>query len=236
MTDAVNSFGAVAGGSSMGARLRCNLMAVAVVLTVVGGCSDSPSKDSASSPGGTASPPTTKSATDMRTTAAPWDRPADQAAMVAKAGLTLTPEETLAVHYHAHLDVIVDGSPVQVPAGLGINAGPNGELPEHGSPGIAPLHTHDTTGILHIEAPRDDKFTLGQVFTEWGVALSAGHVGAYATGDSGDRTVYVYVNGKRYTPDPTGLVLKAHDEIAVIATSDTHKVPIPRTYAFPEGL
>jgi len=220
----------------MRARVRSSLMAIVAVLTVVAGCSDSPSTDSPSSASGTASSSTTKSATDMRTTAAPWDRPADQAAMVAKAGLTLTPEETLAVHYHAHLDVIVDGSPVQVPAGLGINAGPNGALPEHGSPGIAPLHTHDTTGILHIEAPRKDKFTLGQVFTEWGVALSDGHIGAYATGDSGDRTVNVYLNGKRYAGDPTGLVLEAHDEIAVIATSPTHKVPIPRTYLFPEGL
>ena len=156
--------------------------------------------------------------------------------MVAKAGLTLTPEETLTVHYHAHLDVIVDGSPVEVPAGLGINVGPNGALPEHGSRGIAPLHTHDTSGILHIEAAKNDTFTLGQVFTEWGVALSAGHVGAYATGDSGDRTVDVYVNGQRYTGDPNQLVIKAHEEIAVIATSAAHKAPIPRTYHFPEGL
>ena len=156
--------------------------------------------------------------------------------MVAKAGLTLTPEETLTVHYHAHLDVIVDGSPVEVPAGLGINAGPNGSLPEHGSPGIAPLHTHDTSGILHIEAPAKGTFTLGQVFTEWGVAFSAGHVGAYATGDSGGRTVEVYANGKRYTGDPRRLVLKAHEEIAVIATNGTHKIVVPRAYGFPDGL
>jgi hypothetical protein len=213
-----------------------SLAAVAVVVTVVAGCGDSPPKGSAPSWSGTGVPSTTASATDLRTSAAPWDRPADQAAMVAKAGLTLTPEETLSVHYHAHLDVIVDGSPIPVPAGLGINAGPNGELPDHGSPGIAPLHTHDTSGILHIEAPKNDTFTLGQVFTEWGVALSAGHVGAYATGDSGDRTVNVYVNGKRYTGDPTRIVLEAHDEIAVIATSAAHKVAIPRAFAFPEGL
>jgi hypothetical protein len=156
--------------------------------------------------------------------------------MVAKAGLTLTPEETLTVHYHAHLDVIVDGSAVVVPAGLGINAGPNGALPEHGSPGIAPLHTHDTSGILHIEAAQNDRFTLGQVFTEWGVAFSAGRVGAYATGDSAGRTVDVYANGERYTGDPRQLDLKPHEEIAVIATDSAHKVAVSRTYRFPEGL
>ena len=220
----------------MRTRVLRRLTAVVVVVTVIAGCSQSPSEGAAVAPTGTGTPSRTESATQMRTTAAPWNRPADQAAMVAKAGLTLTPEETLTVHYHAHVDVIVDGSPVEVPAGLGINTGPNGSLPEHGSRGIAPLHTHDSSGILHIEAAQNDTFTLGQVFTEWGVALSTGHVGAYATGDSGDRTVNVYANGKRYTGDPRRLVVKAHEEIAVIATSATHKVPIPRRYVFPEGL
>jgi hypothetical protein len=74
------------------------------------------------------------------------------------------------------------------------------------------------------------------VFTEWGVALSAGRVGAYATGDSRGRTVEVYANGERYTGDPRQLVLKPHEEIAVIATNTTHKVAVPPTYHFPEGL
>jgi hypothetical protein len=215
------------------ARVLCSLTALVVTTAILTGCTGSKAP---TSPGGTGTAATTASVTELRTTPAPWDRPSDQAAMVAKAGLTLTPEETLTVHYHAHLDVIVDGSPVTVPAGLGINSGPNGEVPEHGSPGIAPLHTHDTSGILHVEAPKADTFTLGQVFTEWGVALSAGHVGAYATGDSGNRTVDVYVNGKRYAGDPARIVLAAHQEIAVVATSAAHKVAIPRTYTFPEGL
>jgi hypothetical protein len=155
--------------------------------------------------------------------------------MVKRAGLTLTPQETLTVHYHAHLDVLVDGSPVPVPAGLGINAGPDGGLPEHGSPGIAPLHTHDTSGVLHIEASRDDTFTLGQVFTEWDVALSAGRVGGYTSGDPAGRQVGVYVDGKRYAGDPTRIVLKPHEEIAVVV-SDGGTVAVPKAYPFPAGL
>jgi hypothetical protein len=207
-------------------------MATALAVAVLAGCSSSSTH--ASEPSASAAP-STASADGLRTTTAPWDRPADQAAMVRKAGLTLTPQETLTVHYHAHLDVVVDGSPVTVPAGLGINVGPNGELPEHGSPGIAPLHTHDISGVLHIEAPKNDTFTLGQVFTEWGVALSENHVGGYATGDSAHRTVAVYVNGKRTSGDPTRIVLKPHEEIAVVADSPGHKVEIPSRYQFPPG-
>ena len=61
-----------------------------------------------------------------------------------------------------------------VPAGPGINHGPGGSLPAHGKPGIAVLHTYDPTGTLHVEAPAAERFTLGQVFTEWGVVLATG--------------------------------------------------------------
>ena len=156
----------------------------------------------------------------------PWGRPDNQQAQVRAAGLSLTAKEQLQVHYHAHLDVFVDGKHVPVPAGLGINVGPNGSLPAHGSPGIAPLHTHDTSGVLHIEAAKDDVFTLGQAFAEWGVLLRAGQAGAY-------RPVRAYVDGKRYDGDPARIVLKEHQEIALVVGKGTVKVP--SHYSFPAG-
>ena len=170
--------------------------------------------------------PSAHSTAGLRTASLPWDRPANQQARVKAAGLRLTSEETLAVHYHAHLDVFVDGRPVPVPAGLGINVGPNGQLPEHGAPGIAPLHTHDESGIVHIEAPSDMKFTLGQVFDEWGILLTRGQAGAYSP-------VKVYVDGKAYPGNPDGIVLTSHEEIAVVAGKGT--VQVPSSYDFPAG-
>jgi hypothetical protein len=235
-----------------GARVRVSgpivVLVAAVAGAVLAGCggpgagASSSTTSTTSTTSGSSTPSrssggasATTSTAGLRTTPAPWDRPADQAALVRRAGLTLTPEETLAVHYHAHLDVLVDGSPVQVPAGLGINVGADGQLPEHGAPGIAPLHTHDTSGVLHIEAPRDATFTLGQVFTEWGVALSPGRVGGYTTGDPAGRQVAVYVDGERYAGDPTRVVLKPHEEIAVVV-SDGGSVAVPKAYSFPAGL
>ena len=156
----------------------------------------------------------------------PWDRPADQQAQVKKAGRVIASHATLTVHYPAHLAVFVEGAAIAVPAGLGINVGPDGQAPPHGAPGIAPLHTHDESGVLHIEAPKDEKFTLGQVFTEWGVALDSGHVGAYPITE-------VVVDGKPYDGDPAGIVLSEHEEIAVVAGTGT--VDPPSSYAFPAG-
>jgi hypothetical protein len=196
-------------------RARTALACLTAAGTLMTGCSSSGPEHAAT---GTASTGASKPL--------PWDRPADQQAQVKKAGLVLTSQETLTVHYHAHLDVFVDGAAVAVPAGLGVNVGPDGQAPPHGAPGIAPLHTHDESGVLHIEAPKDEKFTLGQVFTEWGVALDSDHVGAYPVRE-------VVVDGKPYDGDPAGIVLSAHEEIAVVAGTGT--VDPPSSYAFPAG-
>jgi hypothetical protein len=200
-------------------RTHVTLAVLAATGLLAAGCSSA----------GSAAPqdaPSAHSTTGLRAASLPWDRPSNQQARVKAAGLSLTPEETLAVHYHAHLDVFVDGQPVPVPAGLGINAGPNGELPEHGAPGIAPLHTHDPSGIVHIEAPSDLTFTLGQVFDEWGILLTSSQAGAYSP-------VKVYVDGKAYHGNPDAIVLKSHEEIAVVA--GTGDVQVPSSYDFPSG-
>ena len=60
-----------------------------------------------------------------------------------------------------------DGAKVTVPAGIGFEVS-NGKVT-----GLTVLHTHDTSGVIHIESAANKPYTLGQVFTEWGVALNA---------------------------------------------------------------
>lgn len=168
-----------------------------------------------------------------------WDRPGDQAGRVRAAGLDLLATEALTVHYHAHLDVLVDGVHVTVPGGLGISvpdsAGGVAGMQAPGAAGIAALHTHDTSGVLHVESPVNHRFTLGQVFTEWDVALAAGQVGVYRNG--GGKTVGVFVDGKRWTGDPASVVLRPHEEIAiVVSTPGTSPASPPSSYPFPAGL
>jgi hypothetical protein len=164
---------------------------------------------------------------------APWPPPAvvdngaQSAAYVAAAGLPYN-QEMLTVHYHAHLDVIVDGKPVTVPPYLGFVA--NGQ----NVAGLAPLHTHDGSGVIHIENNVPATFLLGQVFVEWGVRLSATCVGGYCADSTHEFAVYV--DGKRRTGDPNTIVLTKHEEIAILYGAKGTLPAPPASYTFPNGL
>ena len=190
---------------------------------------------SATAPKTYTSPPATLPVTpvDLSTADPPWLPPAvidqgkNSAAYVAAAGLPYS-EEMLKVHYHAHLDINADGKKVTVPPYLGFVAQGNKVS------GLAPLHTHADDGVIHIENSVPATFVLGQVFVEWGVRFSADCLGGLCTG--GGKELAVFVDGKRYSGDPTKLVLKTHQEIA-IEYGATGKLPTPPSaYAFPAGL
>lgn len=152
-----------------------------------------------------------------------WPAPQDASAAAKRAGLPVYGEEKLEVHYHAHLDVYVDGRHVLVPAGIGID-----ERRQR----ISPLHTHDTSGVVHVEAPKPRPFTLGQVFTEWGVPFSASRLGQFHA--SPGHPLAVYVNGEKATGDPGKVRLAPHQEIAVVYGKAP--TPLPTSYDFPPGL
>ena len=109
------------------------------------------------------------------------------------AGVEVPGQSDAGFHIHAMLRVYVDGKPVTVPANVGID--PQGQF-------IAPLHTHDTSGVIHMEATQTYPFTLGQFFTVWGVKFAPGQLGAYRTG--GGKTVAVSSTESPWpTPPPT---------------------------------
>ncbi|MEV4539261.1 hypothetical protein AB0J82_36360 [Asanoa sp. NPDC049518] len=170
--------------------------------------------------------PTTPAATATgRTDQPPWPAPTDATAQVKEAGLPMLGTEGEVVHIHAHLDVIANGQKVDVPAGVGIDEA-TGQL--------SPLHTHDTTGVIHVESPVKAEFSLGQFFTEWDVSLAADHIGSLHTGDG--KTVAAYVNGKPVTGDPAAIVLHAHDEIALVYGTAAQQANPPASFEFPAGL
>jgi len=122
-------------------------------------------------------------------------------------------------------DLYVDGRPVTVPANIGIDPGHV----------FSPLHTHDTSGIIHVESPTESAFSLGQFFAVWGVPLSARRIGTLAT--TGGARLRTWVNGKPLAADPTRIVLAPHQEI-VIAYGTAAQMPkkVRSSYTFPEGL
>ncbi|GAC1386007.1 MAG: hypothetical protein NVSMB43_26060 [Pseudarthrobacter sp.] len=174
------------------------------------------------------SPSQTSPATATPTGAAGWAiDPAAGGARIKAAGLEILNAEGTAEHYHAHLDVFVDGKPITVPADIGFSFGPGGQ-----ANGISALHTHDTTGIIHIEAPTPGlKYSLGQVLREWGVLDGSDTSGAPHGGTGGWS---VYVNGSKQDGPVTDVVLKALDE--VVLSFGVAPAPLPATYTFPAGL
>lgn len=153
----------------------------------------------------------------------PWPRPADTTRRAAAVGLRVAAAEGTAAHFHAHLDVLVDGKAVTVPAGLGLG---------DSAAGLAELHTHDTSGVLHVEAPTGGRaYSLGQLFAEWNVRLTPGQLGGLTA--AGGRTLTTYVDGAPATGNPAGTVIKAHQEIVLVFGSGSPTVPA--RYDFPPG-
>jgi hypothetical protein len=56
-------------------------------------------------------------------------------------------------------------------------------MPEMNMSAMAPLHTHDNSGIIHVESTVNKNYTLGEFLNIWGL-------------DIGDKTVELTVNGK----------------------------------------
>ena len=112
-------------------------------------------------------------------------------------------EGQIVKHIHPKLVIRVNGQPVVGPANIGIGPqlwkdhtldaiGMRG-MSEMGMQGMSPLHTHDTSGTIHVESTVDRDFTLGQFFAVWGMPFSATCIMNYCT--TGQKKLRMFVNG-----------------------------------------
>jgi hypothetical protein len=163
----------------------------------------------------------------LMTSRAPWpanNGPSLRPRLRAIGMPALTAEGTR-LHIHQHLDVVVRGQGRPIAAGIGIDR--RGRF-------IAPLHTHDYSGIMHVESPTVRRFTLGEFFDVWGLRLSSRCLGAYC--QKGKEHVWVYVNGELWLGDARKISLQQHQEIVVAyGTFRSIPKPIPKAYPFPPG-
>ena len=164
-----------------------------------------------------------------------WAAPPDPLERTIAAGLEPETKEYLINHAHAHLDVFVDGRPMEIPAGNGINIDdpdvrrfdePDGSvgyggIEECAKPCISPLHTHDPDGIIHTESKSPEPNTLGQFFIEWGVTLSDTCVGEFCS----PKPIAFYVNGEPYTQDPSAIELTDRLQIAIVIGTPPAQIP-----------
>ena len=154
----------------------------------------------------------------------PWPAPSDSTAAVRQAGLPMLGSEGVTEHLHAHLDMLVNGKPIGVPRGIGVDE-------QVGT--ISPMHTHDTSGVIHIESPQQVPFSLGQLFTQWQVSLAGDHLGGLTSG--GGNTVRAFVNGRPVSGNPAAIILHPHDEITLVYGPSDQQTTPPASYNFPSG-
>ena len=66
-------------------------------------------------------------------------------------------------HQHVHLTIKINDRPVYIPANIGI-------YPERGC--MTTIHTHDNSGIIHLEMPYAHALSLADFFKNWGKPFS----------------------------------------------------------------
>jgi hypothetical protein len=137
-------------------------------------------------------------------------------------GIQCNNVEQLVSHIHAHLDIFINGQPYTIPSQIGIT-----------DKCFYWLHTHDESGIIHIESPVAKDYTIGQFFDIWNKKFSNTQILDNIV--NGKNTLNVYVNGNKVNAGVNyrDIKLKAHDEIAVVYGKPPST--IPSKYNFPQA-
>jgi hypothetical protein len=140
-------------------------------------------------------------------------------------GIGCGAQEYATLHVHTHLAIFYDGKQMQVPQYIGFAPSLVGGC-------LYWLHTHDGSGIIHIEAPdisppQGGPYTLGMLFDIWGQPLMRSGVAGL------NGTVTAFVNGTRYDGDLRAIPLGAHQQIVLEVGTPVVAAPY---YVFPPGV
>lgn len=102
----------------------------------------------------------------------------------------------IVMHIHPQLSLLVGERSLTVPAQIGIDPSlwkdhtldefGMQSMPEMNMPAMSPLHTHDNSGIIHVESTVNRNYTFGEFLNIWGLNLDG-------------KTVKMTVNGKPLT-------------------------------------
>lgn len=66
-------------------------------------------------------------------------------------------DQNVVYHIHQFLTITINGEQIPIPSNIGLSTSV-----------MRPIHTHDTTGEIHVESPCQRDFTIGDFFEIWG--------------------------------------------------------------------
>ncbi|HJZ19115.1 MAG TPA: hypothetical protein VJ208_03350 [Candidatus Nanoarchaeia archaeon] len=111
--------------------------------------------------------------------------------------------QNIALHIHSDLSIFINGEEFFIPANIGI-----------GSDYMRPLHTHDSSGEIHIEGPYARDFTLGEFFGVWDKVFNSSCILDYCAENEKAGELKMYVNS-RESFEFENHVLKDGNEIKI---------------------
>jgi hypothetical protein len=123
-------------------------------------------------------------------------------------------------HVHSHVSLILNGQALALPGNIGIVAlTPTSNC-------FYNIHTHDTSGKVHVESPAPATFTLGQLFAIWGRPL-----GPTNTGDHPGLPVVIYIVDEgataatKFEGDFATIELLSHRGIVIQIGTEIPEIP-----------
>lgn len=130
--------------------------------------------------------------------------------------------ERIVMHNHAKLSIQIEGKTVRMPENIGIDPKlyKDHSLDTYGMkmpnmpsmPVMAPTHTHDASGTIHIESTVVRDYTLGEFFDVWGATFTSTCIMDKC--NDGTKTVQMFVNGQP-SFEFRNYLLKDGDEIVI---------------------
>jgi len=145
-----------------------------------------------------------------------WPSPQTDGAPIGRFNCVINPPQPLA--FYAHLSILVNNEPQEIPRYLGASPKP----PTHC---FYAIHTHDSSGKIHVTPAAPGIFTLGELFEIWGQPLTNTNV-AGVTGLPVE--IYVTDNGtstKVEDADWSSIELKDHREITIELGTPLAEIP-----------
>ena len=109
------------------------------------------------------------------------------------ADFCLGDHSNIGVHYHPVLEIVINEQQISIPANTGIN---------HDGCSMRGVHTHDSTGKIHVEMDKKYNVPIESFFIVWGETFNENQILDYVVDE--DHEIIVTLDGQRvYTYEDT---------------------------------
>ena len=115
--------------------------------------------------------------------------------------LTCTTDMATQFHIHPNLKIMINGQKQEIPTNIGVKTNC-----------MNSLHTHDNSGVIHVESPEKRDFTLADFFAVWNKAYNKNQILDYKVDDN--HLISQTVNGIE-VQDYESTILRDNDKIVI---------------------